>query len=300
MKHPSAVNNFIKWFHRDPAKSNQHCLYCGVFVGADAVVDSDEEHLVGRRFVPKGSMNKAFNFSFRACRRCNGEKANLERHVSSVTLLGSPSVSVDENARRSAERKAAGDIHPETGMKMGEAIERQTVEFKFGAATFSFGVSGPSPAAKDSVPLLASFHIQALFSLVTQPGNPAVGEVRLLPLDQFHVFGSYPHADWGNPQLVEVTRRVASWPCRVAIKSGDGHFLACLRRNEGNGWFWALEWNKSLRIVGGINLPDETTPLFEDLPMLDWKPLPDGSGRFRMEQGTPDLGAILFPASCQS
>lgn len=45
--------------HRDPAKSNEHGLYSGVLVGANAVVDSDEERLVGRRFVPKGSMVKA-------------------------------------------------------------------------------------------------------------------------------------------------------------------------------------------------------------------------------------------------
>lgn len=289
------MKGFVKWFKRDPARSNQHCLYCGAFVGAGSTVESNEEHLIGRKFVPKGTMENAFNFSFRTCRPCNAEKARLEGHVSSVTLLGSPSVDVDENARRSAERKAVGDTHPETGMKMGEAIERQAVEYKFGPATFTFGMIGRSPAAKDSVPLLASFHIQALFSLITKAGNDASGEVRLLPLNQFHVFNSYPHTDWGNPQLVEITQRAASWPCKVVIRSGDGHFLACLRRSDKQGWFWALEWNKSLRIVGGINFEDETTPLFENLPILVWRPLPDGSGRIREEQRSPDLGAMLFP-----
>ena len=68
-----------------------------------------------------------------------------------------------------------------------------------------------------------------------------------------------------------------------------------MRRSETAGWFWALEWNKSLRVVGGINHVGETNPLFEDLPALDWMRLPDGSGFSRRELGVPDLGNILFP-----
>ena len=294
------MSGFIKWLNRDPTRSNQHCLYCGVFVGPEAGVQSDEEHLVGRNFVPKGTMENAFNFSFRACRHCNARKANLERHVSSVTLLNSPSVASDETARRAAERKAVGDTHPETRVKMGEAIVRQTVEFSFGPATFSFGLSGPAPAAKDYIPELASYHIQALFALVTTPENGSTENVRLLPLNQFRVFGCYPHSDWGNPQLVEIAGRAADWPCHVAIHTAAGFFRACLRRHESAGWFWALEWNKSLRVVGGINHPEGNNPLFENLPALDWKPLPDGSGFSRREQGYPDQGELLFPGSCQS
>jgi hypothetical protein len=165
------MSGFVKWFNRDPSRSNQHCLYCGSHVGKNSAIASDEEHLVGRNFVPKGTMENAFNFSFRACRPCNARKAELERHVSSITLLNSPSVASDGIARRAAERKAVGDTHPETRAKMGEAIARQTAEFSFGPATFSFGLSGPSPAAKNYIPELASYHIQALFTLVATPEN---------------------------------------------------------------------------------------------------------------------------------
>lgn len=289
------MNSFVTWYNRDPSRSNQHCLYCGEFVGADSSIESDEEHLIARRFVPKGLMENTFNFSFRACKPCNGRKADIERHVSSVTLLSSPAVALNEKARRSAERKAVQDFHPETRVRMGDAIERQTVEFKLGGASLKFGFTGPSPAAKNFIPELASYHIQALFSLLTMPGNHLTDEIRILPLDQFQVFDSYPHADWGNPQLVEITQRAATWPCWRTIETGDGHFRACLRRSENSGWFWALEWNKSLRIVGGINHPGEKCPIFEKLPILEWKALPDGSGRFREEQGSPDLGDLLFP-----
>jgi hypothetical protein len=223
-----------------------------------------------------------------------------QRHVSSITLLNSPSVASDGIARRGAERKAVGDTHPETLVKMGDAIARQTAEFSFGPATFDFGLSGPSPAAKDYIPELASYHIQALFTLVTTPENRTTENVRLLPLDRFRVFGSYPHSDWGNLQLVEIAGRATTWPCHFAILTAGGFFRVCLRRHENAGWFWALEWNKSLRVVGRINHPEENNPLFENLPALDWTPLPDGSGFFREEQGAPDFGANLFPTNCQS
>ena len=70
--------------------------------------------------------------------------------------------------------------------------------------------------------------IQALLTLVTKAKNNTKENVRLLPLDRFRVSGSYPHSDWGNPQLVEIAGRAASWPSHVAILTADGFFCACL------------------------------------------------------------------------
>jgi hypothetical protein len=49
----------------------------------------------------------------------------------------------------------------------------------------------------------------------------------------------------------------------------------------------------SLGIVGGINHLGAKHPIFENLPILEWKALPDGSWRFREENGSPELGDIL-------
>lgn len=284
----------IKWYHRDPGKSNQHCLYCGAFVGSGSATASNEEHLIGRRFVPKGTMENAFNFSFRCCLFCNGRKAEIERHISSFSLLRSPSLATNEIARRSAATKASNDFHPETKVRMGDAIEKQTLEFKFGGATFTFGLTGQTPAATNYIPELAAYHIQGLFSLLTACGPPPDHQIRLLPIDQIQVQGFHPHSDWGNPQLVEIIRRTASLPLCASLHSGQDHFRACLRRSENDGWFWALEWNKSLRVVGSIYTAGETSPLFMELPELRWRNLPDGSGRMRQEQHSPDLGELLF------
>lgn len=288
------MRHSIIWFKKSLPISNQICLYCGVPVGAGSIVESNEEHMVGRNFVPKGTMENAFNFSFRACKECNHDKSRLEDHVSGFTLLNTPSVETNEKARKAAERKALNSIHPQKRIRMGDAHERQEIEFSFGSATFKFGLIGQSRPAEDYIPQLAYYHIQALFSLVTTVENPATAAIRILPPDQFRFFDYYLHSDWGNPQLNEFARRAAEVPCLATISTGADHFRACLRRCADKGWLWALEWNKSIRIIGAICQPDEPCHWFEDMPALDWKILPDGS-RIRRENTEPDLGSILFP-----
>ncbi|MGY4282022.1 5-methylcytosine-specific restriction endonuclease McrA [Bradyrhizobium sp. LM2.7] len=54
---------------------NRTCLYCGL-------VEAEEnpftvEHVVGRRFVPKGSLDKSWALIGNACLRCNNKKSDL-------------------------------------------------------------------------------------------------------------------------------------------------------------------------------------------------------------------------------
>ena len=284
-----------RWHHKKPEKSNQFCLYCGAYVGGGSITASNEEHLIGRRFVPKGTMENSFNFSFRCCVSCNGRKADIERHVSSFTLLSSPSLETNEIARLSAESKAYDDYHPETKVTMGDAIEQQSLEFEYGGATIKLGFTCRTPAASNYIPELAIYHIQGLFSLITSNGLPPDHNIQLISKDEIQVHKIYPHTDWGNPELVEIIRRAALLPVCTSLHTGQGHFRACLRQSENGGWFWALEWNKSLRVVGSIYTVEEVTSLFMDLPELRWNALPDGSGKMRQEQPSPDLGELLFP-----
>ncbi len=74
--HGRLTGETVSWFNRNPAQSNQYCLYCGVLVGTGATVLSDKEHFIGRNFVPTGALGSgSFNFIFRSCRECNGRKA---------------------------------------------------------------------------------------------------------------------------------------------------------------------------------------------------------------------------------
>lgn len=263
----------VIWFHRSPRLSNQYCLYCSRFVGEGSTIPSDKEHLIGRNMVPTGSFGhaSAFNFIFRACVECNTEKAALEDHVSAVTLLTSPGRSQRNDVNEIAQRKAAKSFDPRLpGQPVGDV--RHEFNIKLGSM-ITMGLTSGAQLDPDRVWFLAFRHVQGLFSLATS-SNPLVPETtRLLPDKQFGFFGHYPHQDWGNPQLLEISRRARPLPRVVEVTTADGFFRCALRRVVGSPWFWALEWNKSLRLTGWIG--DSQTPpkLFQKLPPLQWMDL---------------------------
>jgi hypothetical protein len=63
--------------------SNITCAYCGEDLSTET---EDTEHVVGRRFVPKGSLDGAWNIILKACKRCNREKGDLEDDISAITM----------------------------------------------------------------------------------------------------------------------------------------------------------------------------------------------------------------------
>lgn len=293
----------ISWYEDSGKYSNRVCLYCGIEVGGVGDEPSNKEHLIGRNFVPTGTIGaEAFNFIFRACVACNSRKAIAERHVSSVTLISGPGRLEDSRAATAAERKAVKDFHPDKpGIPMGQAHEQMAIGFERHGMSGSVGFSGPPNANADAVMELALSHVQGLFPLVTTSDFRDVTAIRLLPGRQVTLLGSFGRSDWGNPHLVEVARRAAEWPCHVSVISADGYFKAIMRRHESQGWFWALEWNKYLRIAGGISISE--MGLFQELPDAKWFQLPGSFDRAReevplTERGqTPCSGRLLTVAS---
>lgn len=287
----------ISWFHRERRLSNQHCLYCGAALGLGATTKSDKEHWIGRNFVPTGTMgNQAFNFLFRACTECNARKAVAERHISSVTLINGPGRHEDTRAAAVAGRKEARDFHPDKpGVAMGKSHDHHSINLALGAASISIRLVSPPRANHDAVIELALNHVQALFSLITSEDYLDAAKMRLLPARQVVVFGAYGRSDWGNPRLVELSKRVQAWECLANVTSADGYFRATMRRHEIQGWFWALEWNKFLRVVGAI--VGNQIPLFENLPDEEWRLMPDGKRRFKAEMPLADGDDVLFAST---
>lgn len=265
------------------------------------MVFSDREHMIGRNFVPQGSLRSdSFNFIFRACRDCNERKAAAERHLSTVTLFNSRARSEDREIDKLAEHKATRDYHPgKKGVRVRDATDNHEVIFKGSNFEMTFGLLSPPQPNRDDLVLLAYNHTQALFSLLTTE-NPRDGnKLRLLPADHFFCFGYYMHGDWGNLHLAEISQRTSDWPCYANITTADGYFRAILRRSsvDEDGWFWALEWNQCVRVVGGITNSGVGSKPFQKLPELDWRWLPDGSGRIRRDVPLPEGVDTLFAAS---
>lgn len=225
--------------------------------------------------------DQSFNFLFRTCRPCNDSKASAERHVSSVTLFNSPSRLENSKVDEIATQKGDGDYHPKKkGVLIRDAHEHISLNFSIGHISSKFEMVAPPQLDRASVEDVAFRHIQGLFALICTEDHLDPEKIRLLPQDQFIFFGSYTHDDWGNPQALEIANRVCDWDCLANIESAQGHFRAIMRRNK-ESWFWALEWNKQLRLIGGISkMP---MGLFEGLPSQGWMQTPQG----RMRKNVP-------------
>lgn len=289
----------VSWFDQRPRRSNQHCLYCGQFVGEGSDLPSGREHLVGRNMVPPNSFKDAtaFNFVFRACTDCNGEKSRVEGHISAVSLLSSSGRSERTDVDAAARQKAAGSFDPaHRGRPVSEVRNEHTI--KFGSA-ISVSLISTAQLEPSMVRLLAFRHIQGFFSLATSADPLKTEGTRLLPSSHFGFFWYYGHPDWGNPQLLEVGRRVRGILGVIQVHTANGYFRSLLRRAEPDGspWFWALEWNKSVRLIGWIGEPDNPPDFYRDLPPLEWQDLGIQAGvqtRVRQEIPLAEQDDALF------
>lgn len=272
-------NQPVVWFNKSLSKSNQHCPYCWRFVGEGSTIESNKEHLIGREFVPTGAFGNGdrFNFIFRACKECNEEKSIAERHISSVTLLNTPERASSQALNDLAQRKAEKDCHPaKKGTLIKDAGDDFKLSAKFGSANLSLTMSSPPKAVQRHIELLALRHIQGIYSLIASQDPTTIDGTSVLDSSYFHLYESYVHLDWCNPRLLEIMKRVQEIPCYANVTTANGFFKAIMRRKKddsGEWWFWALEWNKSLRVIGTIAFPENPSDIFVNLPELEWKPL---------------------------
>ncbi|MYM26269.1 hypothetical protein GTP46_26925 [Duganella sp. FT135W] len=198
-----------------------------------------------------------------------------------MTLFNSPSRFESAHVNEIALRKGKSDFHPnKKGVLVQDAHENLTIRGAFGPMSVSFGMVGPPRLDIHKTGELAFSHIQGLFALICTEDYQDPLKMRLLPQEQFIWYDWYTYSDWGNPQAVEIAKRVNSWECLANIDSAEGYFKATLRQSD-EGLFWALEWNQYLRLVGGISL--SRMSVFEGLPDEGWMATPEG----RMRQNIP-------------
>src|SRR5258707_139132 len=67
---------------------NEACVYCNRVFGPD--LSRTDEHTIGTKFVPKGSMAAQWNLILGACRECNAKKGVLESELSALTIRPDP------------------------------------------------------------------------------------------------------------------------------------------------------------------------------------------------------------------
>ena len=64
---------------------NLTCPYCGDRF--DPETSAAKEHVIGRRFVPRGCFAGQWNLILNACERCNRNKGDLEDDISIITMM---------------------------------------------------------------------------------------------------------------------------------------------------------------------------------------------------------------------
>ena len=228
---------------------NERCAYCGAPATLENPLTS--EHVVGRRFVPRGSLAQGWCLILEACKSCNNKKSDLEDDISAITLF--PDIGVahaDPKLAIVAERKAKGAFSRRTGKKVAASAENMEVggEFKPGAH-IKMSLVGPPQIDSQRMWAMAHFHLQGFFYLIsydyaTRLGGFMPGSLMFLP--------GARRPDWGNCLFLSFAELVRSWTPRVVGTGASGFFRIAMRREPSGKelWSFALEWNKSFRVAG--------------------------------------------------
>ena len=276
---------------RGPARGhtvfkNPQCMYCGMDL---TTVENDDEHLIGRKFVPRGSLDNAWNLVARACRPCNATKADLEDDLSALTMMpnvvGRYAVD-DERLVRSYERKAGKSQSRVTKELLRDSHSKTNVTSKGPAGVkFSFGFTGMPEVSTQRVRDLARYHVMGLFGMFVRGADPD-GFYVPAEIDTFHLVRYVPRQDWGVLTLREFTKVMESWDPRLHLIAADGFFKATIARKPENApvWGWALEWNQNWRVFGFTGHHDDVRDAAVELPHPGGKPV---AGGLLMREETP-------------
>lgn len=277
------------------------CAYCGCDLDASG---SQKEHVIGRRFVPKGSLDGCWNLIVRACPACNGEKSELEDDISALTLaheLSGARVKTDPLLAAEALRKTKGSISRKTGRPVSESGETITFRTALGpnVVLTAHGAAPPS-VDHERVFALARLQLRAFFYRITYDVTTGLG--REWP-GIFVPVGLAPRSNWGDPVIVEFSRVTRAWPLRYIGVTAGGNFKISLRRHTEVGaacWAWALEWNQSFRVIGlfgKLDPPMADSWSFESRLKRMVASHPDGFIAFGLERRVRPEEDTLFAAT---
>lgn len=256
--------------HKAIVLKNVTCAYCGRPFGED--LPPTKEHVIGRRFVPRGCFDGQWNLIVQACERCNREKAALEDDISAITmqpdLLGRYACD-DARLASEAQRKAKGSKSRRTGKSVADSAEQFKIAQKFGPVTMTFTFTAPPQIEDPRTFRLAHFLWRGFFYWITYNAETRMGG--FAPGDFFPVLAARK-ADWGNTRLEWFTDFCREWDPRVHAIGADSFFKLLIRRDPtSEAWAWAMEWNRGARIIGFMGNKERISALAESMPDLEFE-----------------------------
>lgn len=228
---------------------NVTCPYCGELLTES---NNTKEHVIGRRFVPKGALNQNWNLIIRACRKCNSEKSLLENDISAITLAGKhwfDPRNAEEGEIMEARRKAKNSTSRRTGRPVESSQEEINIEVPLGpGVVFKFNMFAPPQIDQERLFSLARMQMMAFFYFITY--NHETKRGGFWP-NGFYLVSEAHHGDWGNALHRSFMKAVVTWEPRWIGNTAEGYFKSIIRRHpDAECWSWALEWNNNYRVVG--------------------------------------------------
>jgi len=277
---------------------NQTCVYCFIELTSEI---STKEHVVGRRFVPKGTLDGEWNLIVRSCRRCNSKKSDLEDDISAITMQPSAlgkHVEDDEVLIKESKRKGKRSISRFSGKPVAESGGELTLKVPAGPGIdFTFTYKSAPQIIEKRVYALALMHIKAFFYFVTYKQDLKKGGLA--------IEGSYPlfvspRTDWGNEIYMAFMNKVKSWEPRWFGSNAGGYFKCAIRRHPDANtkiWSWALEWNMNYRVIGFFGDLGAAKEIIETFPKLHVPNFATGLNSwigFRIEKPLNEKDDVLF------
>jgi hypothetical protein len=276
--------------------SNLTCPYCAEPVNQTT---RRKEHVIGRRFVPKGTLDNCWNLILWSCDECNGKKSDLEDDISAITMnfhtAGLPHMG-DALASAEATRKSRKSVSRATSKLVAESSATHTVEVPLpGHARATFSFSSPPQVAEQRAYELARLQMMGFFYFLTYDPSRRVGH--WWPGGFYPVHGTIK-SDWGNPVHRAFMNEVAAWDYRLTLTTASGYFRAIIRRHPTQEcWSWAVEWNDCYRLVGFFGTLSAAQEVVNRLPDIPVRSAMEGNNRwvrYRVEEHLPEDDDILF------
>ncbi|PSU86428.1 hypothetical protein C0W42_20725 [Photobacterium kishitanii] len=278
--------------------NNVTCTYCGVDITKN---NDSKEHVIGRKFVPKGAFDNQWNLIVQACKSCNGKKSDLENDISAITLdlCSKFHPDVSELVIIESKRKSDNCFSRQTKklVKNSSISDKITLPF---CKEVEMNFSYQAPAQLDDVRCfdLARYHLMAFFYFITFNDKTMKGgfwQEGYHPVFQAH------YSDWGNVQQISFMNKVRDWELRWKGITANGFFKIIIKKHPSKKcWSWALEWNKSYRLVGFFGCRKTAEEVVKNIPPLQWKVLNNEQERkqyYREENTLDAFDDILFSVS---
>ena len=281
--------------HQSVRLKNLTCPYCGVEITNQ---NDSKDHVIGRNFVPVGSFENQWNLIVQSCKSCNNKKSDLEDDISALTLdlcikynkgLSKPTI---EKIKRKIEKCISRQTNkPIINSRIIEKISLSHIN----NLEINVNYQAPAQLGDNRCFELARYHLMAFFYFVSFNDETMKGS--FWP-EGFHPAFQAAYSDWGNVEQIQFMKAVSNWQPRFLGITANGFFKIIIRKHPlVPCWSWAVEWNKSYRLLGFFGCRQTAEEIVCKIPKLQWQVLnqqQEMNQYYREEIKLNDNDDILF------